>query len=85
MSLLSALKYFFAPLPEGAVRYKGFTIMATPEQVGNHYRISGNISKKDKQHSFSLVDRVAAEEVCVQRAHEKAKIFIDQKGEAIFS
>ncbi len=85
MSLFAAIKSLFVPLPEGAVRYKGFTITATPEEVGGHYRISGSISKKNQQHSFSLVDRVAGEQNCVELTHHKAKLFIDQKGEAIFS
>jgi hypothetical protein len=85
MTILSALKSLFAPLPEGAIRYKGFTIAATPEGDGGRYRISGSIRKRDRQQSCTLVDQVAAKEYCVQLAHHKAKLFIDQKGDKIFA
>jgi len=85
MGLLSALTSLFNPLPEGAVRYKGYTIIATPEQDGSRYRISGSITKKDQQRSFSLVDRAIDEDTCVELTHHKAKLFIDQQGEGIFA
>ncbi len=85
MNILSALQSLFVPLPEGAVRYKGFTITATPEEDGRRYRISGSISKRDREHCFTLVDRVAVRDHCVQLAHQKAKVLIDQKGEEIFA
>ena len=85
MTVLSALKSLFAPLPEGAIRYKGFTIVAAPEEDGSRYRISGSIRKKDRQRSFTLVDRVAVRDDCVQQVHNKAKMLIDQKGEEIFA
>lgn len=85
MSLLSTLKSLFTPLPEGAIRYKGFTITATPEEDGGLYRISGVISKKHQQHSFTLVDQMADRERCVLYSQQKAKIFIDKKGMGIFT
>lgn len=84
MGLFTTLKSLFAPLPEGAVRYKGFTITATPEQDGNRYRLRGSITKKDQTRCFSLVDTVTAEETCVQLTHKRAKLFIDHRGEEIF-
>ena len=85
MAVLSALKSLFIPLPEGAIRYKGFTIAATPEADGNRYRISGNIKKRGLQRSFTLVDRVGVRDECVQLVHHKAKMLIDQKGDEIFT
>ncbi|WP_432470530.1 HlyU family transcriptional regulator [Amphritea sp. HPY] len=84
MSLLSTLKSLFAPLPEGSIRYKGFTIAATPEEDSGLYRISGVISKKDQHHSFTLVDQVLVRDNCVQLTQQKAKLFIDRKGQNIF-
>ena len=85
MSLLSTLKSLFTPLPEGAIRYKGFTITATPEQDGGQFRISGVIRKKNQQHSFTLVDQVADRDLCVQHSQQKAKLFIDQKALSILT
>jgi len=84
MGLLSALQSLFKPLPEGAVRYKGYVITATPEQDGNRFRICGNISKGEQQRTFTLVDRVAEKDDCVEMTHRKAKVFIDHQGEGIF-
>lgn len=84
MGLLSTLQSLFTPLPEGAIRYKGFTIAATPEEDDGLFRISGTISKKNQQHSFTLVDQVPNKDTCVQLAQQKAKLFIDKKGQSIF-
>ncbi|OMH32627.1 HlyU family transcriptional regulator [Motiliproteus sp. MSK22-1] len=85
MTVLSTLISLFTPLPEGTIRYKGFTIAATPEADGNRYRISGNIKKKSLQRNFTLVDRVDVRDECVQLVHHKAKVFIDQKGDELFT
>lgn len=79
MSLLSALKSLFAPLPEGAIRYKGYTILATPEEDGGVFRLSGVITKKNSQKKFTLVDQVSDKELSVKRWQAYAKTFIDQK------
>ena len=85
MSLISTLKSLFTPLPEGAIRYKGHTIAATPEEDGGVFRISGVISKKGQQHSFTLVDRVTDRDTCIERAQQKGKLFIDQKGLSVIA
>ncbi|MBN0988292.1 hypothetical protein SAMN03080615_02768 [Amphritea atlantica] len=79
MSLLSALKSLFTPLPEGAIRYKGYTILATPEENGGVFRISGVIARKNHQKSFTLVDQVADRSLSVKHWQQYAKNFIDQK------
>ncbi|WP_296062350.1 HlyU family transcriptional regulator [uncultured Amphritea sp.] len=79
MSLLSALKSLFAPLPEGAIRYKGYTILATPEEDGGVFRLSGVITKRNRQKKFTLVDQVSDKELSVKRWQAYAKTFIDQK------
>ncbi|MGH1460463.1 MAG: HlyU family transcriptional regulator [Neptuniibacter sp.] len=84
MSLLSSIKSIFAPLPEGAIRYKGFTIAADPEEDFGRFRMNGVISKKGRQRNFTMVDRVADRANCVKITQNKAKNLIDQKGEQIF-
>ncbi|UTW04043.1 hypothetical protein KDX31_03220 [Amphritea atlantica] len=79
MSLLSTLKSLFTPLPEGAIRYKGYTILATPEEDRGVYRLSGVITKKGQQKNFTLVDQVLDQNLSVERWQQHAKAFIDQK------
>lgn len=79
MSLLSALKSLFTPLPEGAIRYKGYTILATPEEDRGVFRLSGVIAKKGRQKNFTLVDQVLDQNLSVERWQQHAKNFIDQK------
>ncbi len=78
MSLVSALKSLFTPLPEGAIRYKGYTMLATPEEDRGTYRLSGMITKKGSQKSFTLADQVNDKELSVKRWQAYAKTFIDQ-------
>lgn len=84
MSLLSSLKSLFTPLPEGTIRYKGFTIEATPEEDGSRFRACAVIRKSDQERSYTLIDRVATKNDSVQLVFQKAKRLIDQKGEAVF-
>lgn len=85
MSLITAIQNLLSPLPEGSVRYKGYVITATPEKAGSAFRIAGSISKKNKQAQFALADRVVEQAACVELTHRKGMLFIDQKGEALFS
>jgi hypothetical protein len=85
MSLLGSIKSLFSPLPDGAIRYKGYTIAALPEEEFGRYRLHAVISKKDKHRSYTLIDRVADKQSCVKMTHEKAKKLIDQKGDKIFA
>lgn len=83
MSLISALKSLFTPLPEGAIRYKGYTILATPEEDRGVFRLSGVISRQNRQRSFTLVDQVTDRNLSVERWQKQAKNFIDQKNHSV--
>lgn len=85
MSLLGSIKSLFSPLPDGAIRYKGYTIAALPEEEFGRYRLNAVISKKDKHRSYTLIDRVADKQNCITLTHQKAKSLIDQKGDKIFA
>lgn len=78
MSLVSALKSLFTPLPEGAIRYKGYTILATPEEDRGTYRLSGMITKKGSQKNFTLADQVTDRNLSVERWQKHAKSLIDR-------
>lgn len=84
MGLISSIKSMFSPLPEGAIRYKGFTIEASPEEDFGRFRINGVISKKGQQRNFTMIDRIADKENCVEITHQKAKKLIDQKSGNVF-
>ncbi len=79
MFLISALKSLLTPLPEGAIRYKGYTILATPEEDRGMFRLSGVICKQNRQRRFTLADQVADRDLSVERWQKHAKNYIDQK------
>ncbi len=84
MGLLSSITSLFSPLPEDAIRYKGYTIAATPEEDFGRFRINAVISRKGRQRNYTVIDRIADKDTCVELTHQKAKSLIDQKGEQVF-
>lgn len=85
MGLLSSITSLFRPLPEGAIRYKGYTITAEPEEDFGRFRINAVISKKGQKRNYTVVDRIADRDTCVELTHKKVKNLIDQKGEMVFA
>ena len=68
--------------------YKGFTIRATPLQVGGEYQLSGQIEKEIggelKVHKFVRADRMSSREDAVNFALAKARLIVDEQGDGVF-
>ncbi|MGR5117671.1 HlyU family transcriptional regulator [Vibrio astriarenae] len=77
------------PVAVKAVEYKGFNIYQEPVKEGGQYRIAGRITKdfdgEIKEHRFIRSDVVASKDDANELMLNKAKMFIDQMGDNIFS
>jgi hypothetical protein len=71
------------------LEYKGFKVLVKPRKVDGGYGVGGIISKEiDGQwleQPFIRADSMASKDVCVEVTANKAKMTIDQMGEALFS
>ncbi|MFC3914675.1 HlyU family transcriptional regulator [Pseudaeromonas sharmana] len=71
-----------------SVDYQGYRIDATPMQEGGQYRLAGRISKRigdtERQHQFIRADLFTDPQQAAQLMIDKAKIAIDQQGDALF-
>lgn len=85
MGFIAAIQSFFAPLPQGTVRYKGFIIEAQPEEEFGRYRINAVIKKKGRARSFTTIDRFSCKDSCIALTQQKSRNLIDQKAGNIFS
>jgi hypothetical protein len=69
--------------------YKGFKVSVKPRKVDGGYGVGGMISKEiDGQwleQPFIRADSMASKEICVEVTMNKAKMTIDQMGDALFS
>ena len=69
--------------------YKGFTIRATPMQMGSEFQLAGEISKQIdgalKVHKFVRADRLGSREDAVTFALAKARLIVDEQGETMFA
>ena len=78
-----------AAAPAPGEDYKGFTIRATPMQVGGEYQLSGQIEKtiggELKTYKFVRADRMSSREDAVNFALAKARLIVDEQGEGVFS
>jgi hypothetical protein len=74
--------------PPPGEEYKGFTVRATPMQVGSEYQLSGTIEKEVggelKTHKFVRADRMSSREDAVALALGKGRQIIDEQGEGVF-
>ncbi|TXR54842.1 HlyU family transcriptional regulator [Reinekea thalattae] len=78
-----------APVKQVWVEHNGFRICATPIAEAGQYRVSGIIEKGEdeavKQHRFVRADLIANKDEADAFSVLKAKLMIDQMGDAIFS
>ncbi len=69
--------------------YKGFKVSVKPRKVDGGYGVGGMISKEiDGQwleQPFIRADSMVSKDVCVEVTVNKAKMTIDQMGDALFS
>jgi hypothetical protein len=74
------------PLP--GEDYKGFTIRATPMQVGSEYQLSGVIEKtvggELKSYKFVRADRMSSRDDAISFAVAKGRLIVDEQGESMF-
>ncbi len=89
MSLFSSLKSMFSSdeaekVKAEAVEYKGYNILPTPQEEQGQFRISALITKGEQQHQFIRCDLVMNLDECIEVTLYKAKMTIDQQGDAIF-
>lgn len=70
-------------------QYNGFRICPTPIAEAGQYRVSGLIEKGEeeaiKQHRFVRADLIAGKDEAEAFSVLKAKLMIDQLGDALFS
>jgi hypothetical protein len=68
--------------------YKGFTIRATPMQVGSEYQLAGVIEKtiggELKSYKFVRADRMSSRDDAVGFAIAKGRLIVDEQGESVF-
>ncbi|MDR9826584.1 HlyU family transcriptional regulator [Vibrio sp. FNV 38] len=77
------------PISIEAIEYKGFNIYQEPVKEGGQFRIAGRITKvfgdDIKEHRFIRSDVVASKDDANELMLNKAKMFIDQMGDNIFT
>ena len=75
-----------APAP--GEEYKGFTIRATPMQVGSEYQLAGRVEKEIdgelKVHEFVRADRLSSRDEAASFAIAKGRQIIDEQGVSLF-
>ena len=73
------------PAPAPGEEYKGFTIRATPMEVGSEYQLSGQIEKEIggelKSYKFVRADRMSSRDDAVSFALAKGRQIVDEQGE----
>jgi hypothetical protein len=71
------------------VDYDSYTIIAEPQQSGGQWQVRGRIEKQVgedlKSHVFIRADTLPGESEAANEMIRKAKLMIDQQGDAIFS
>jgi hypothetical protein len=76
------------PTPPPGEEYKGFTIRATPQQVGGEYQLAGSIEKtiegELKTYEFVRADRMSSREDAVAMAVAKGRLIVDEQGDSMF-
>ena len=69
--------------------YKGFKVLVKPRIVEGGFGVGGVISKEIngelREQPFIRADSMASKEVCIEVTTNKAKMTIDQMGDALFS
>ena len=78
-----------AAAPAPGEDYKGFTIRATPMQVGGEYQLSGQIEKtiggELKTYKFVRADGLSSRDEAASRAIDKGRQLVDEQGDRLFS
>ena len=73
---------------EEPVDYKGYAIVAAPMADSGQFRVAGSITKEIggevKTHKFIRADVFADRDAAVQATIRKARLIVDQSGDAIF-
>lgn len=71
------------------VLYDGFEIVCEPKTVNGQWQVSGRIEKEidgeRKVHIFIRADLLPSAEDAARETQRKAKVMIDQQGDAIFN
>lgn len=70
-----------------AIEYKGYRITPTPLIEGGQFRVSGvieSLSDAEKRHTFIRSDLVAGQDEACDFTVLKARLMIDQLGDALF-
>lgn len=72
------------------VEYNGYQIVSEPAEQGGQFRVSGWICKQGAEgelleHRFERSDLVPGREACDELMLDKAKRFIDQIGDEMFT
>ncbi len=74
---------------EQAVEHNGFSIQPTPNNINGGWSTEAIISKiingETKTHNFIRADTSGSRDGAIELIISKAKMFIDQAGEKIFS
>ena len=88
MSILSKLFGGKAASEPDPVEYNGYLIFPTPMKEGGKFRISARIEKDIggdlKIHTLIRADTFESADAAAEAAIFKAKLMVDQQGDAIF-
>lgn len=73
-----------------SVEYNGYQIVSEPVEQSGQFRVSGWICKQDAggellEHRFERSDLVPSREACDELMLDKARRFIDQIGDEMFT
>ncbi len=78
-----------APQPSDPLDYQGFTVIATPRQVGGGWSTEGIIrhgeGDEQRETTFIRADTCMSREDAIAMAFSKARKIIDEQGERMFS
>lgn len=66
------------------VEHEGFTIHAEPIAEGARHRIAARIEKDGRSHLMIRADTLETAELAAEASVSKARMLIDEQGEAIF-
>lgn len=69
--------------------HNGFQIFVEPRQNGSQWQIAGRIEKafdeETRSHAFLRADTMGSRDEAAEHTLRKAKLLIDQQGDAIFN
>lgn len=74
--------------PDDAVEHEGYRIIVAPMRNGSQWQIAGRIEREidgeTRSHTFIRADTMSSRDEAAEHTLRKARLLIDQQGDAIF-